>query len=381
MKGKVKVLFIVSEFYQAGTQRFTYEMDRAINKDLFDINILCLLSLGHNPDWEDHYFNKHIGLGTQVYFVNDIAKPFIPTLTQRFKRKVLNVPFPHEHAALHSFLDSYDVLLFMGEYTYPHLERKMTERLKAKSRILITNSIFQKADIYKDYDKTRSYHFVSGFVESEIKVELKEFEHFQHTYIPISINLDDHGRLWSYKATRAPRIGIFTRLTYTKPLDPFIYAFHVLLDRIPDAELHIFGTGDPQKEGISKYIKHLGLKDKVKFRGHQTDLKKAAINEKLSAVWFHGYYGSPGGFAGFDICSIGVPQLFWDFSGIADENGDIFPMYSNINAFADKTVRVLQNEAEADKLSQAQYQYIQEVRNIKKWIHNLEQLFLSMREA
>ncbi|MBS1593554.1 MAG: glycosyltransferase [Bacteroidetes bacterium] len=379
MKGKVRVLFVVSEFYQAGAQRFTYELDKSINKDFFDLDMLSLLPLGHNPEWEDYYFNRHVELGTKVFFLDDLSTPYVPTLAQRIKRKVLNVPFPDQHAGLHSFLDSYDVLYFVGEYTYPILARKMTQRQKDKSLINLHNTIFQKPENYKDYDKNVVHHFVSGFRDDEVAIELAAFKEYKHTFLPLSINLDDHGRLWHFHKSDTPKIGVFTRLTYTKPLDPFIYAFHTLLERVPDAELHIFGTGDPEKEGIYKYIRHLGLKDKVKFRGHQKDLKKTAIDEKLNIVWFHGFYGIPGGFAGFDICSIGVPQLFWDFSQMSGKGMEEFPMYSNINAFAARTVDILQDEEEANKISMAQYQYIQEMRNVKKWVPNLEQLLLTYK--
>ena len=381
MNSKVKVLFVVSEFLQAGSQRFTHEMDLVINKDLFEINILCQLPLGHNPDWEDYYFNKHVELGTKIFFLNDIAKPYSPTLVQRLKKKILNTPYPGEHVALNSFMDSYDVILFIGEYNYPNLARKMTPALKAKSLILLTNSIFQRPLNYAGFEFDQVHHFISGFEEGAVKVELAQFAEYKHTYLPLSVNLDDHGRLWSYHHTDTPKIGIFTRLTYSKPLDPFIYSFHVLLQHIPHAELHIFGAGDPQVEGVSKYIRHLGLQDKVKFRGHQKDLKKTAISENLSVVWFHGFHGVPGGFAGFDISSLGVPQLFWDFSNNPADHLKEFPMFNNINALAEKTVEILNDEKEAEKLSQAQYQYIQEVRNIKKWIGNLENLFLTYRSG
>jgi glycosyltransferase involved in cell wall biosynthesis len=381
MKGKVKVLFVVSEFYQAGAQRFTYEMDKAIDKDMVDLNILCLLPLGHNPAWEDHYFNKHIELGTKIFFLNDIAKPFIPTFKQRIDRKIFNKPFPQEHDGLNNFLDSYDVILFNGEYNYPILARKLTPAVKAKVLISINISKHQKHDNYVHYDKSEPYYFVSGFKDDEIKYELSEFSHYNHFYLPLSIQIEESGRQWSYRPTDAPKIGIFTRLTYTKPLDPFIYAFHTLLNDMPHAELHIFGTGDPQKEGVMKYLKHLGMLDKVKFRGHQENLKETAIKEKLNLVWFHGYYGEPGGFAGFDICSLGLPQLFWNFGDPTDNNVEVFPMYNNINAFAQRTIKVLQNEEEANKLSLSQYEYIREVRNIRKSISGLEALFLTFKSA
>lgn len=379
MNGKVKVLFIVSEFYQAGAQRFTYEIDRALNKESIDLNILCLLPLGHNPNWEDHYFTRHVELGTPIFFLNDIDRPFVPDWSQRIKRKFFNVPFPDRHANLNSFLNGYDVIYFVGEYNYPHLHHRMSEQNRAKSLINLHNTIFQNPVNYDRFDKSLHYHFVSGFQENEIKIELAAFENYKHTYVPLAINLDEHGRLWSYQATSSPRIGIFTRLTHTKPLDPFIYSFHILLERIPGAELHIFGSGDPDKEGITKYIRHLGLDGKVKFHGHQKDMKATAIKEKLNAVWFHGFYGSPGGFAGFDICSLGLPQLFWDFSHTLQATDSEFPMFNNILALAERTVQILQNEQEAEKLSIAQFQYIQEYKNIRKWIGNLEQLFMSYK--
>jgi glycosyltransferase involved in cell wall biosynthesis len=379
MKGKVKVLFVVSEFYQAGAQRFTYEMDRVINKDVFALDILSLQPLGSNPAWEDHYFNLHTEIGTKIFFLNDIERPFVPTIKQRAERKLLNKPFPHQHHALHSFMDCYNVIMFIGEYSYPILAGKMTPKLRAKSLINMHNTKHQKFDNYKDYDKTQPYHFVSGFRDDEIVFELSEFSNYKHTFLPLSIPVNGVDRKWSFAKTDKPKIGVFTRITYTKPLDPFIYAFHTLLDYVPGAELHIFGTGDPQKEGVAKYVKHLDLRDKVKFRGHQKDIKETAINEKLNVVWFHGFHGIPGGFAGFDICSIGVPQLFWNFGNTSDSHLEAFPMYTNITALAQKTKEVLENEEEANKLSLGQYEYIVEMRNIRKFISNLESVFLTFK--
>ncbi|MCW3127529.1 MAG: hypothetical protein JWO03_3187 [Bacteroidetes bacterium] len=379
MREKVKVLFVVSEFYQAGTQRFTYEVDRAINRDQFEVNILCLLPLSHNPAWEDHYFTKHAELGTQIFFLEDIARPFVPSIGQRIQRKLLGKPFPHEQQSLHQFLDSYDVISFWGEYNYPVLSRKMTPQQKAKSLIHIMNSRHQTNTLYKDFDKNEVPHFVSGFKDDEVAYELAEFKNYRHSFLALSLHIDDSGIQWSYRHTDKPRIGVFTRITSHKPLDPFIYAFHELLNEVPHAELHIFGTGDPQKEGVTKYIRHLELGDRVKFRGHQEDIKKTAINEKLSLVWFHGYYGVPGGFAGFDICSIGVPQLFWNFGNTTDGSIEGFPMYSNINAFAKRTLEIINDGEEAQKLSHIQYQYICEVRNVRKCITAIESLYLTFK--
>ena len=58
---KTKVLFIVSEFYQSGTARFTYEIDCALNKELFETSILSLNPLNNSDQWQDYYnfLHKH----------------------------------------------------------------------------------------------------------------------------------------------------------------------------------------------------------------------------------------------------------------------------------------------------------------------------------
>ena len=63
MKNKVRILFVVSEFYQAGTQRFTFELDRALDKSKFEVEILCVLPLNNSDRFIDYYFEKHKELG------------------------------------------------------------------------------------------------------------------------------------------------------------------------------------------------------------------------------------------------------------------------------------------------------------------------------
>ena len=102
MQNKVKVLFVVSEFYQAGTERFTYELDRALNKNQFEVEILCLIPLNASQRFTDYYYSKHIELGTKVHFMDQVNVPTEPTLQQRIKKNMLestmngpNAPPPH----------------------------------------------------------------------------------------------------------------------------------------------------------------------------------------------------------------------------------------------------------------------------------------------
>lgn len=376
MDDKIKLLFVVSEFYQAGTERFTYELDRALNKGKFTVSILCIYPLNNSTRFTDYYYEKHKELGSEIYFWQDIDQIRHPSIKERIAKKVKGTPLPHEHENLRLFLDRFDCISVMGEYNYMTLHRWMKPKHKEKCLIHIQNSRHQRPDIYTHFPKNENLFFISCFSENEIKWELAEFESYRHEHFSLYIKLENLFIKTEYKANKAPKIGIFTRLTNTKPLDPFIYSFQLLKEDIPNAQLHLFGSGDPEAEGVNRYIRQLGLEDSIFFRGHQENLLQTAIKENLDLVWLHGYHGVPGGFAGFDICTTKIPQLFWNFGGTEKTvYTDCFPMYNQISAFAKASTNLLKNPEEAKKLAQKQFDYIDENRNIMRFIHIMENIY------
>lgn len=381
MADKIKVLFITTDFYQAGTERFMYEIDNAIDKNKFDINILSLLPLNNSNKWKDYYYEKHFALGSKIYFLNEIQNSQTPTIKQRIRRKIRGGSLPDPKTNIQDFIQKFEALSFWGEYSYPELDRILTPEQKKKCLIHIMNSKYQNKNLYMRFDKKQFYHFVSGFREEEIKFELSEFKDFTHTFLPLSINIDKSLCRWQFSDKPEKKIGIFTRLTSHKPLDPFIYSFHLLLNEFPSAELHIYGTGDPKEEGMYAYVNHLRLEDKVKFRGHQDNIIETALNDKLNLIWFHGYHGVPGGFAGFDICTTGIPQVFWNFGAVESKDKDeVLPMYCDLKGFVEKNSDQLTNRTSAKELSQKQYNYILEHRDVLKFIPILEDLYCKVAE-
>jgi glycosyltransferase involved in cell wall biosynthesis len=192
----------------------------------------------------------------------------------------------------------------------------------------------------------------------------------------LSINIENTVFKSNYELTEPIKIGIFTRLSHTKPLDPFLYAFQLILEKYPTAEFHVYGTGDPEKEGVMRIVKQLDLEKNVIFRGHQEDLIASAFADNLNLIWLHGYYGVPGGFAGFDICTTKIPQVFWDFSVSSDQFSDSrFPMYHQLSKFVAKSLEIIEDASIAKELAEVQYRYIDDEKNIRKFIHILESLF------
>jgi glycosyltransferase involved in cell wall biosynthesis len=376
MGNSVKVLFVVSEFYQAGTQRFTFELDRALNKNKFSVEILCILPLNSSQQFSDYYYTKHLELGTKIYFLDDINTSTEPTFWQNIKHRLSGSEMPDESQNIKHFFDQYEVISVMGEYNFPLIKKYCSAKNEKKILIHIMNSKFQFKQLYDNFSKLENYHFVSGFGEKQIKWELDKFADYQHTYFNLNFKFENEFLKFQHKKSNTPKIGIFTRIYSTKPLDPFIYAFKSLLNKIQGAELHVFGSGDPKQEGIYRYVEQLQLEPSVFFRGHQDNILKTAVEEDLDLVWLHGYHGIPGGFAGFDIATAKIPQLFWNF-GCAPNTQihECFPMFNDIEAFANDSVYLLDNPLEAELLAEKQFEYINCNFNIIKNIHIMEELF------
>jgi len=208
-------------------------------------------------------------------------------------------------------------------------------------------------------------------------MELSEFKDYRHIIFPLYLQIDRKVNTWSYnKNHHIRKIGIFTRLDQMKPLNSFFAAFHLLRHKLENVELHIFGSGDPVDSGVQRIADIFNISEHVYFRGHQKNIKQTAIAEKLDIVWYQGYKNRPAGYAGFDICLTGIPQVFWDFSHEkkAAEN-DVYPLYKNLDSFVDKSIELLTNEDSSKKLSYLQFNDVINNRDIKRGINVLEAVF------
>lgn len=381
MGNKVKVLFVVSEFYQAGTERFAFEIDRALNKDTFTVEILCILPLNASQRFSDYYYSKHLELGTKIYFLDEINTLTEPSLLQKIKRRFSSSPMPDERQNIKRFFDQYDCISIMGEYNFKEIYTFLSEENKQKILIHIQNSKYQVKDTYAAFPKDEVFHFVSGFHADQIGYELSEFKNYKHTYYNLNLKFENTYKKTEYNKTKSPKIGIFTRLTSAKPLDPFIYSFQLVFEKIPQAQLHIYGSGNPLIEGVSRYVEQLNLESNVFFRGHQTNILETAVEENLDLIWLHGYHGIPGGWAGFDIATAKIPQLFWNFGSEATTRFlPFFPMYNSMSAFAAKSIEILDDSIFAKKLADEQFEYTNKNYNIENNIHVMETIYLNSKK-
>jgi glycosyltransferase involved in cell wall biosynthesis len=374
---KIKILFVVAEFFKGGAERLTYEIDCALDKNVYEISILCIESKGNkNKQWQRYYDQKHQELGTQIYYIDNFVLKRRNDLFSRTVKNFFNLKKTSKYnlKKLTKFLSSYELIHWMGEYTFI---ANLPERIVRKSLINSMSAKFQNPSLYKFFDFNYCYNFMSGFSKNEIEVEYSQFKNINHWFFPLVLKIENVEKKWHFIDNKIKKIAIFTRLDKYKPLDPFLYSFQLLLDKLPNTELHIFGTGDPELEGINHYLRILDLTNKVFFRGHQDDIVKTVLDEHIDLSWFQGYNNDrPAGYAGFDICSTGTPLLCWDFfeKPITFPN-KVFPHYKNLTQFVERSIQILTDSEKANQLSMIQFEEIKQNRDIKKNINVLENAY------
>jgi len=380
---KIKLLFVVKGFSRAGAERFVYEIDSALDKENYEVTILCLEKESKiNSNSIPYYKSKHINLGSKIVFLDTFLITYTPI--RRIISKINKVIFKQVYESnidtevFNSYLLQFDVISWIGEYTFFNSLAK--ENLN-KSLIHIMSARFQNPNLYKNFDFEYPYNFVSGFHEHEHAHEFMEFKKINHYYLPLLLKIPFEKKPWNFINSPVKKIGIFTRLDRYKPLDPFFYSFQLLQEKLPNCELHVFGNGDPEKEGMTRYLKNLGITDFVFFRGHQENILETVLNENINLSWFQGHNNNkPGGYAGFDLCTTGTPLVCWDFmEKPIDPFNEVYPHYKSITQFVAKSYELLTNSESAEKLSILQFDHISSERNVEKHIHVLEEIYLQIQ--
>jgi hypothetical protein len=74
MPYKIRVLFVVDSMFKAGAERFTYEINSSLNKNIFNVDLLSLKGIKFNHIYlntDQYYFEKHKKLGSNIFFLEN----------------------------------------------------------------------------------------------------------------------------------------------------------------------------------------------------------------------------------------------------------------------------------------------------------------------
>lgn len=380
---KIKILWVVYDFVQAGGQRYVYEICKALNKQKYQIDILKINPLNSDKNWDkEYYYEPTLDLGCKIYFLQDILKvnnkkiSRFEKIINKIKRKIgLDMPMSLEQGEiLEYFFSDYKYVNFSGIAVYYSL--CISRGLHPQNGIInILTAKFQGVNIYKGYDTNLKYDFISAFEPNILKNELSEFSHFNHTYFPLS--LESKTFEVPLKSKKNLIIGVFTRLSAMKPLDPYFYALKLLIEQGINVQLNIYGAGDPKEIGLTRQLEYLYLTEYIVFCGHTNSIEDTLIKENLDLVWFQSANGQLAGYAALEVALGGVPQVLWDFNSLnlVSEVSEYFKSFTNLTEFVAYCTNLLVSKEKLKNLGLKQQNYVIQQHSIDKNIALLEKRY------
>lgn len=387
---KIKILWVVYDFVQAGGQRYVYEILKGLNKDKFHIDFLKISPLGYDNNWDkEYYYESTLQLSSNIYhwdeLINNSKKklPIIYRILRKLGRKkniqrVNKARKEKEILILNNLFKKYRYVNFSGSAVYDSvcIQRNMHP---PNAIIHLLTFRFQGIDIYKNYNKDLFYQFISCFESPILHFELSEFKNYSHTYFPLCINIKTFDVPKPFNQTSKFVIGVFTRLSPMKPLDPYLYALKILIENGINVELKIYGAGNPLESGLFRQLEYLYLKNNVTFCGHTESIRETLLKEKFNLVWFQAVEQQTGGYAAIEIALGGVPQLLWDFSGKKSKikNSSTFPTFTDLTKFVEHSKNLLFIEEKNRLLGERQREFVIRKHNIFKNIGILEKIYFN----
>lgn len=261
MNRKIKVLQITHDLALGGLQRVVATICRAINRDEFDVEVLCLRDLG--------------------CFTKDIVDLGIP---------VTLIKQPKDGTDYFSFLKVAQFLMskrpdvLHTHNTQPLLDGTLAALMTGRCRIIHTDHArsFPDKKKYMIAEKIAS-HFVYKMVgvSEHTSKNLVQYENISVKKIvtipngidpfPFQKKIDCDIKRKELEITKDKFvIGTCVRLSEQKGLTYLLNAMPNILSQVPQAHLVIAGTG-PLESSLRDETKKLGITNNVTFLGHRDD--------------------------------------------------------------------------------------------------------------
>ena len=200
-------------------------------------------------------------------------------------------------------------------------------------------------------------------------------------YIPNPIFYSADSPLSDYEEKRLLWVGRFS--SEKNPLDA-VEVMNRVVARHPSAKLFMVGTGDPDwVDAVSERIEELGLKDQVLLTGFTLDVEQYYSKASLfiSTAQYEGFPTTSA-----EAFSFGLPIVEYEMPWLAfseDERGLITVPQGDVEAMAEKIVRLLDDPKRIREIGQAGKEKIQEFiqRDIQSdWDALFESVFLTEKE-
>lgn len=387
-----KILIVVTSLQEAGAEKYAYELAKSLDKKKFNVEVLTTNDVFHNTEFPHVYYRKLIDLGIKVntflfkpkekIFINSFFSnlPIIKYLVYRYNRYISNTRYKKKIKSL--FLN-HDIISLIDAPQYYLIKNYITSKNYLDIHLMCHQLQFKNGlIIYKDFKGLEQFNFV--YIDDiQIIEAVNQGVQIGNLYkLPLSLDINSF-TLNNIQVSHNLNIGVFTRISYNKPLDNIINAFYELIKINSDYKLFIFGyiqDKDYYVELLGE-INKLGLSEKCFFMGHSSNMYKSCIENKISLVWVISIYDFIG-YAALELCIRNIPIVLSNLYSdnklkVIDDKDCIPPYFYDFEKLAIYTNNLFENKLLNELLLKEKSRYLSE-NNLIKNVSNYEKHLLNV---
>lgn len=389
-----KIVFVVDTLAQHGAERYLYEILKAMDRSKFECSVFCTYPLNETNNYYAPLISE---LGIEIDTL-DFGELY-PNVTSKTKQKLLNSLTyrrlnlmgrkdeirKRSEAELHKKLEGYDLISILKIEVFNRFPNVFASYENSIIHLL-SWGIQYLENPYSSLPN-RPYRFVTMIESQKEHVLESNFEHisdpqFDFFQFPLLLDLSNRQNTYTAK-TEQPIVGVFSRINYDQPTVMFLFAFQLLLKRMPNAKMYFYGKAVSEQflQFYRQTAEVLGIAHALEFKGHVPDLKTSIVNDQISMGWMN-IGNSTLGYSSIEISSYGLPVTFFNIEphdpSKIDERLNVFV---DLEDFAEHAYTVLSDSQRLKTVSEKMHDFIQSTHDSKKNIGKLEDYFLRALEA
>ncbi|MCH2223363.1 MAG: hypothetical protein MK066_01245 [Crocinitomicaceae bacterium] len=393
MTEKKNIVFVVDTLAQHGAERYLFEILKAIDKNKFNPTVLCTYPLNES----NNYYEAQIyalGIPIETYSHGELyseiehlgKRRLLNAFTYRSqtmlgRKKQLNQRIEN---VLREKLLGYDIISILKIETFNRFPKIFAEFPNTIIHLLSWGIQYME-NPYESLPN-RSYQFVTMIESQQDHVKETSFKHisspdFKFFNFPLILDLENRKNTYEPNV-ETPIIGVFSRINFDQPTIMFLFAFHSLLKRLPNAKLYFYGKYLEQSiyDFYLQTTKVLGIEKSLHFKGHVPNLQETIIKDEITMGWMN-IGNSTLGYSSIEIASFGLPMTFFNIEKHDPSKiDDRLSVFNDMESFVEHSFEVISNEDKIKAESNKTHDFIISNHSAKKRIGELENLLLSLQQ-
>lgn len=366
MKDKIRLMQITHDLAIGGLQQVIVNICRSINRDKFEVTVLCLRDEGEFvPDIEV--------LGIKVICLpqKESGADYFAFLKVAKILKALKIDVIHTHNTQPFFDGTLGAILSGGKAVVhtDHIRSFPDKRRYMFAEWLVSHYAYKVVGVsddacskliqYEHISKDKVMTIVNGIDESVYDIEIDHDKKKQELGIK----------------KQGPIIGLGARLSKQKGITYLLQAMPLILKTLPELTLVIAGQGYCQDE-LEAEVKKLGLEDSVMFIGPRLDMPELlkifdlfvlpSLYEGLPMILLEAMAAR---------CPIVATDVGGNYMAITnDVNGSLVEA-ANPDALAKEVVRVLSDDELCKQYIESSFVRLEKEFSSKIMTNNYEKLY------